>query len=112
MTPPTATPAGDKVSRLDEQGWDAFVRSGPALAGWSLPSQGLEPLLEAVAADFDGRLRVGLADHDANPGLAERYRIQGLPTLILFKGGAEVQRRVGLMDRAAVHDMLRDALQA
>ena len=104
------------LSRLDEQGWDAFVRSGPALAGfwaaWSLPSQGLEPLLKAVAADFDGRLRVGLADHDANPGLAERYRIQGLPTLILFKGGAEVQRRVGLMDRAAVHDMLRDALQA
>jgi thioredoxin-like negative regulator of GroEL len=100
--------------RLDEHGFDAFVRPGPALAGfwaeWSLPSRSLQPLLEAVAADFHGRLRVGLADHDANPGLSERYRIQGLPTLILFQGGAEVQRRVGLMDRAAVHEMVKEAL--
>jgi thioredoxin 1 len=100
--------------RLDEQAFPDFVRSGRALAGfwaeWSLPSRSLEPLLEAVAADFDGRLRVGLADHDASPALAERYRIQGLPTLILFDGGAEVQRRVGLMDRAAVNAMLEEAL--
>jgi len=46
------------------------------------------------------------------PALAERYRIQGLPTLILFQGGAEVQRRVGLMDRAAVHALLKEALRA
>ena len=103
-----------RLVRLDEQGFEAFVRSGPALAGfwaeWSLPSRSLEPLLEAVASDFDGRLRVGLAEHDANPGLSRRYRIQGLPTLILFQGGAEVQRRVGLMDRAAVHEMVKPAL--
>ena len=99
------------LAQLDEQGWEQFVRGGPALAGfwaeWSVPSQALEPLLDAVARDFDGRLRVGLFNHDASPGLAERYRIQGLPTLILFQSGAEVQRRVGLMDRAAVHAMVR-----
>jgi thioredoxin 1 len=102
------------LARLTEQGFETFVRSGPALAGfwapWSVPSQGLEPLLQAVARDFDGRLEVGLADHDESPALADRYRIQGLPTLILFQGGAEVLRRVGLMDRAAVHAMLREAL--
>jgi thioredoxin 1 len=100
--------------QLGEEGWDEFVRSGPALAGfwaeWSLPSQSLQPLLETVAHDFDGRLRVGLVNHDAASALAFRYRIQGLPTLIFFKGGAEVLRRVGLMDRAAVHAVLRDTL--
>jgi thioredoxin 1 len=102
------------VSVLDERSFDAFVRSGAALAGfwaqWSVPSRQLEPLLEAVGRDFRGRLSVGLTDHDASPALAERYRIQGLPTLILFQDGTEVQRRVGLMDRAAVHALLRDAL--
>jgi thioredoxin 1 len=102
------------LAHLDERGFEDFVRSGPALAGfwaeWSLPSRSLEPLLEAVAADFDGRLRVGIADHDASPALAARYRIQGLPTLILFDRGAEVLRRVGLMDRAGVHAMLRESL--
>jgi thioredoxin-like negative regulator of GroEL len=102
------------LTQLGEEGWERFVSAGAALAGfwaeWSVPSQSLQPLLEAVAHDFDGRVRVGLVDHDAAPALAQRYRIQGLPTLILFKGGAEVTRRVGLMDRAAVHALLRDVL--
>lgn len=102
------------VARLDEQGWNEFVRSGPALAGfwaeWCIPSQSLEPLLEAIERDLDGRVRVGLANHDDNPGLAGRYRIQGLPTVLLFRDGTELARRVGLMDRAAVHALVRQAL--
>jgi thioredoxin 1 len=102
------------LAQLGEEGWDDFVRSGPALAGfwaeWSRPSQSLQPLLEAVADDFRGRLRVGLVNHDAAPALAWRYRIQGLPTLIFFKEGAEVVRRVGLMDLAAVHAVVRETL--
>jgi thioredoxin-like negative regulator of GroEL len=99
---------------LTEQRWDDFVRSGAALAGfwaaWCIPSQSLEPLLEAVERDFDGRVRVGLANHDENPGLAQRYRIEGLPTVLLFRDGTEIRRRVGLMDRAAIHGLIRDAL--
>ena len=102
------------IRELTEQGWDDFVRSGVALAGfwaqWCLPSQSLGPLLETVERDFDGRVRVALADHDQSPGLAERYRIQGLPTLLLFRDGSEVRRRVGLMDRDALHALVRDVL--
>jgi thioredoxin-like negative regulator of GroEL len=102
------------VAQLADESWEQFVRSSPALAGfwaeWSVPSQSLQPLLQAVAGDFDGRLRVGLVDHDAAPALARRYRIQGLPTIILFKDGAEIGRRVGLMDRAALHALVRDLL--
>jgi thioredoxin len=103
-----------RILQLTEQGWDDFVRSGPVLAGfwaqWCIPSQSLEPLLEAVERDFAGRLRVGLANHDENAGLARRYRIEGLPTLVLFRDGAEVRRRVGLMDRAAVHALVREVI--
>ncbi|HET8647222.1 MAG TPA: thioredoxin domain-containing protein [Vicinamibacteria bacterium] len=99
---------------LTAESWDDFVRAGTALAGfwapWSVPSQSLEPLLEAVAQDFTGRLRVGIANHDHSPALAERYRIQGLPTLLVFQGGAEVRRRVGLMDRAGVHALVREVI--
>ena len=51
-------------------------------------------------------MRVALVDHEASPGLARRYAILGLPTLLLLKGGAEVQRRVGLPDLAAVREMV------
>ena len=51
-------------------------------------------------------MRVVLVDHEASPGLARRYAILGLPTLLLLKGGAEAQRRVGLPDLAAVHEMV------
>jgi thioredoxin len=102
------------AAELTEAGWDESVRRGRVLAGfwasWCVPSRTLQPLLEAVTADFGGQLRVGLVDHDANPGLAQRYRIQGLPTLILLDDGAEVVRRVGVMPRADLYRLLEATL--
>lgn len=97
-------------AELTEAGWDESIRRGRVLAGfwaqWCVPSRTLQPLLVAVAADFGGQLRVGLVDHDANPGLARRYRIQGLPTLILLDDGVEVVRRVGVMPRSDLYRLL------
>jgi thioredoxin 1 len=102
---------------LTDAGWDESVRrGGPLLAGfwaeWCVPSRTLQPLLDAVAQDFDGRLRVGLVDHTANPGLAARYDIRGLPTLILFDQGVEVVRRVGVMPRSDLYRLLGTSLGA
>jgi thioredoxin len=95
---------------LTESGWDESVRRGRVLAGfwadWCVPSRALQPLLDAVAADFHGRVRAVLVDHDASPALSRRYRIQGLPTLILLDGGAEVIRRVGVMPRSDLYALL------
>lgn len=99
-----------RVVPLTDQTWDQTAGRGTVLAGfwanWCIPSRALQPLLEATARDFDGRLSVGLVDHDANPRLAERFRIQGLPTLILLEGGVEVDRRVGLMARDDLYRLL------
>jgi thioredoxin-like negative regulator of GroEL len=102
------------ASDLTEAGWDESVRRGRVLAGfwagWCVPSRALQPLLAAVAHDFDGQLHVGLVDNDANPGLARRYRIQGLPTIILLDQGVEVVRRVGVMPRADLYRLLGETL--
>ena len=53
-------------------------------------------------------LRLGLVNYDDDPGAAERYGIQGLPTVLVVKGGEARVRRVGLMGRAELRRMLDD----
>jgi thioredoxin len=71
-----------------------------------VPSHGLAPLLDVAEKELGARVRFALVDHEQSPRLAERYAILGLPTLILLSGGAEVSRRVGLPDLAAVREMV------
>jgi thioredoxin-like negative regulator of GroEL len=83
--------------------WDAaaLAPGPPVLAGfwaeWCLPSHALADALDEAAARHAGRLRVGLVDTDRDPALAERYRVQGLPTIILLRDGRELLRRVGML---------------
>jgi thioredoxin 1 len=66
-------------------------------AEWCVPCRTVARALESLAADHSSRLRIGRLDVDANASVADRYKIQGLPTLILIEGGQIRQRRVGLM---------------
>lgn len=66
-------------------------------ADWCVPCRTVSRTLESVCPDYAGRLRMGRLDVDANPAVAERYKVQGLPTLLLIEGGQLRQRRVGLM---------------
>lgn len=93
---------------------DVLQRTKPVLvdfsAGWCGPCQALAPVLEAVAADEALRLDVVKLDVDANPETATRYAIRGLPTLLLFKGGAPVASHVGLLPKARLKAWIQDAL--
>jgi thioredoxin 1 len=53
------------------------------------------PVLEEIASEQDGKLKIAKVDVDANPSMLNRFGIAGIPTLILFKGGHEVDRYVG-----------------
>ena len=66
-------------------------------ADWCVPCRTVSRTLEGLAPSYEGRLRLGRLDVDENPTVAERYRVQGLPTLLLVAGGEVRQRRVGLM---------------
>jgi len=53
------------------------------------------PTIDAIATDYNGRVRVGKLNVDDNGNVATRYGIRGIPTLLLFKGGRVVEQRVG-----------------
>ena len=57
------------------------------------------PVVEGLSKDYSGRMRFVKVDVDANPGLSGKYGIQGIPTLMTFKGGQEMGRIVGAATR-------------
>jgi thioredoxin 1 len=68
-------------------------------ADWCGPCHGLAPIVEEIASEFDGQLKVTKLDVDTNPETATRYGIRGIPTLIVFKNGEPVETLVGWMPK-------------
>lgn len=64
-------------------------------ADWCGPCKAMSPVLTELARDWKGRITVIKVNTETKPELASRYRISGIPTLILFKGGSEVHRLTG-----------------
>ncbi len=64
-------------------------------AQWCGPCRSLAPIVDALAEQYAGTARIVKLNVDDNPALVERYRVQAIPTLILFRDGEEKQRMVG-----------------
>lgn len=75
-------------------------------APWCGPCKTLAPTIAKLADDYVGRARVAKVNVDEAPELSERYRIQGVPTLILFQGGKIVDSVVGLAPESALRQKL------
>jgi thioredoxin 2 len=71
-------------------------------AQWCGPCRMLAPAIEQLAGEIDGRARVAKLNIDENPGLASRFNVRSIPTLIIFKDGREVDRLVGLMAKGQI----------
>ena len=78
---------------------DVLQATGPVLvdfyADWCGPCRMMAPVIDQIAGEYQENLTVGKVDVDANPGIAMRYGIMGIPTLGIFAGGKLVDRLVG-----------------
>jgi len=75
-------------------------------ADWCPPCKMIDPLVDQIAVEYAGKLRVGKVDADANPDVVMQYQVMGLPTLILFKGGEPVERITGYQPKDKITNKL------
>ena len=75
-------------------------------AAWCGPCRMIAPSVEEIAAAFDGRAVVGKVDVDAEPGLAQRFGVMSIPTLIVLKDGKVVEQAVGARGKADLAAMI------
>jgi thioredoxin len=78
-------------------------------APWCGPCRILAPVIEELAAEMEGRVRVAKLNVDENPATAARFRVQSIPTLLLLKEGRELDRIVGVQPKAAIMQRLERA---
>lgn len=76
-------------------------------AAWCGPCRIVAPTIEQLAKDLSGKVRVGKLDVDANQVTAGRFRVQSIPSLLIFKNGKEVDRIVGVQSKEAILQRLK-----
>jgi len=79
-------------------------------APWCAPCRMVAPLVERLASDLAGKLKVAKINTDEEPGLGERFAVRGIPTLILFEKGREKDRVTGALAAPALRSWLEARL--
>ena len=104
-------PATGGVITLTDDSFDSKVGKGLVLvdfwATWCRPCKMQAPIMESISSKHSGKVVVGKLDVDQNPAIANRYQVQSIPTLILFKNGKPVEQFVGVTDEATLSDMIQ-----
>lgn len=75
-------------------------------ATWCGPCKMMAPVIDELSGEFDGKAKIGKLDVDENNKTASEFGVQSIPTLILFKDGAEVERMVGFQSKEALKEVL------
>ncbi|BDF70275.1 thioredoxin [Oscillospiraceae bacterium] len=90
------------VIHFNKDGFDKALASGQLMmvdfwASWCGPCKMAAPIIESVAGEYEGKALVGKVNTDDEQELAVRYEVMSIPTVIFFKNGKEVERKVGVM---------------
>ena len=94
--------ASDAVLELTDENFDSEVLSSetPVLvdfwAEWCMPCKAIAPIIDELADDFRGRVKVGKIDTDANKDVPSKFGINAIPTIILFHEGEIVRKFIGV----------------
>ncbi|MCZ6778521.1 MAG: thioredoxin [Acidobacteriota bacterium] len=75
-------------------------------ATWCAPCRLIAPHLEALAKEYEGRVRVGKVDVDQNGSIATRFQIRSIPTLLVFKDGQTVDQLIGMVPKDSIQELI------
>jgi len=101
----------EKISHLDTANFaGAIAGATPTLvdfwAPWCGPCKAIAPILDELATELDGKLKIAKVNVDDNGELAAQYGVRAIPTMLLFKSGQLADTFVGMMDKASLKTKL------
>ena len=106
----------DNVYEFTDQNFETDVQESdlPVLidfwAVWCGPCKAIAPVLEEIAKEYKGKIKVGKVDVDKNQGTASRYGVRSIPTLLVMKNGEIINQLVGAVPKSNITDILDDIL--
>lgn len=105
------------VIHFSKEGFDGAIDKIPLAmvdfwASWCGPCTMLAPVVEGVGEKYEGKAVVGKVNVDDEPDLAMRFGVMSIPTVVFFRNGKEIGRKVGVMPASAYEQELDKALAA
>ncbi len=107
--------AGDAL-KVDEASWDSEVMKADELvmvdfwAVWCGPCQMVAPIVEELAKEYAGKIKVRKLNTDDNPEIAGRYQVMSIPTILFFKNGQPVEKLVGARPKRQFKEVIDSLL--
>jgi thioredoxin 1 len=79
-------------------------------APWCAPCRMMEPVIEQLAAEYDGKAKVGKVNVDEETGLAQQFQVMSIPTIVLMKDGKVINQLIGVRSKAELESLLSSNL--
>ena len=104
--------AGKNIRDFTHENFDSEVLQSdlPVLvdftATWCGPCKALAPIIDQIAGDLDGKVKVGKLDVDDSPITAGKFGVRGVPTIMVFKNGQRAAQHVGLTTKAKLLELV------
>ena len=102
------------ITELNEQNYNDFTKEGLVLvdvwAPWCGPCRMISPIIDQISSEYQGKLSVGKMNADDNRESVSELGVRSIPTIILYKNGEEVERKVGSVNKQQITDLINNHL--